>query len=208
VLQAYKRFVEEGWEATRALGPCVLGPLHPTIFPVLRALREVSGLEECSFHCSGTEAVMAAVRLCRFNTRRPLIVQFAGAYHGWWDGVQPGPGSERAAPDTLTLKDMSPASLRLIAARAHEIAAVLVSPLQAAAATPPPPRTARGRAQAHGPHRTTRPLRAPLQGLNPGAPPPSDLVLMDAVRHSIGARRRARRRGRQQPAAAGGAMFG
>ena len=44
-------------------------------------------------------------------------MQFAGAYHGWWDGVQPGPGSERAAPDTLTLKDMSPASLRLIAAR-------------------------------------------------------------------------------------------
>ena len=28
---------------------------------------------------SGTEAVMCAVRLCRFNTRRKLIVQFAGS---------------------------------------------------------------------------------------------------------------------------------
>ena len=39
---------------------------------------------------SGTEAVMAAVRLARFNTRRKLIVCFAGAYHGWWDGCNRG----------------------------------------------------------------------------------------------------------------------
>jgi len=79
---------------------------------------------------SGTEAVMCAVRLARFNTRRPLVVQFSGAYHGWWDGVQPGPGSERPVGDVLNLKDMNPASLALIRARASEIACVLVSPLQ------------------------------------------------------------------------------
>ena len=32
---------------------------------------------------SGTEAVMAAVRLARFNTKRKLVVTFGGAYHGW-----------------------------------------------------------------------------------------------------------------------------
>ncbi len=34
--------------------------------------RRISGLDEVSFHMSGTEAVMAAVRLARFNTRRRL----------------------------------------------------------------------------------------------------------------------------------------
>ena len=55
---------------------------------------------------SGTEAVMAAVRLARFNTRKKLIVCFSGSYHGWWDGVQPGLGSERDLSDCLTLKDL------------------------------------------------------------------------------------------------------
>jgi glutamate-1-semialdehyde 2,1-aminomutase len=45
-------------------------------------VKAISGLGEVSFHMSGTEAVMAAVRLARFNTRRRLIVSFAGAYHG------------------------------------------------------------------------------------------------------------------------------
>ena len=47
---------------------------------------------------------MAAVRLARFNTGRKLIVCFSGAYHGWWDGVMPGLGSERALDDCLTLR--------------------------------------------------------------------------------------------------------
>ena len=73
----------------------------------------MSGQEEVSFHMSGTEAVMAAVRLVRFNTRKKLIVCFSGAYHGWWDGVQPGLGSERRISDCLTLKDLHPAALDL-----------------------------------------------------------------------------------------------
>ena len=51
---------------------------------------EISGLDEVSFHMSGTEAVMQAVRLARYHTGRSHLVQFAGAYHGWWDGVQAG----------------------------------------------------------------------------------------------------------------------
>jgi glutamate-1-semialdehyde 2,1-aminomutase len=102
-------------------------------------LRRLSGLDEVSFHMSGTEAVMAAVRVARFNTRRRLIVCFAGAYHGWWDGVQPGLGSERALDDCLTLKDMDPRSLAVIRRRSKEIAAVLVNPVQSFHPNSPPP---------------------------------------------------------------------
>ena len=42
----------------------------------------VSGLDEVSFHMSGTEAVMQAVRLARYHTGRSHLVRFCGAYHG------------------------------------------------------------------------------------------------------------------------------
>ncbi len=42
---------------------------------------------------SGTEAVMQAVRLARYHTRRTHLVRFCGAYHGWWGDVQPGVGN-------------------------------------------------------------------------------------------------------------------
>ncbi|CAE8589991.1 unnamed protein product [Polarella glacialis] len=128
--ERYKLFVSKGMSRTQDLGPNVLGPLHPIVCEVIPHLKRISGLDEVSFHMSGTEAMMCAVRLCRFNTRRPLTVQFSGAYHGWWDGVQPGPGNERAPGDVLNLRDMSPASLALIRSRASEIACVCVSPLQ------------------------------------------------------------------------------
>ena len=107
----YKDWMAKGLERVAALGP-VLGPLHPVVAENIAMLRAVSNLDEVSFHMSGTEAVMAAVRLARFNTRRKLIVCFAGAYHGWWDGVQPGLGSERSIDDCLTLKDLHPGVAR------------------------------------------------------------------------------------------------
>ena len=73
---------------------------------------------------------MAAVRCARFNQRKPLVVTFGGAYHGWWDGMQPSAGNERTPNDVLQLKDMNALSLKVIASRASEIAAVLVNPLQ------------------------------------------------------------------------------
>ena len=88
---------------------------------------------------SGTEAVMSAVRLARFNTGRKLIVLFGGAYHGWWDGVQPIAGNERMGTDILTLVDLSPASLAVIKMRASEIAAVVINPLQSFHPNSPPP---------------------------------------------------------------------
>ena len=137
----YKEWIEKGWQRVKALGP-VLGPLHPVVSENISLLKEISGLDEVSFHMSGTEAVMSAVRLARFNTRRKLIVCFSGAYHGWWDGVQPGLGSERAIDDCLTLKDLNQASLRVIRRRAKEIAGVLVNPVQSFHPNSPPPNDA------------------------------------------------------------------
>lgn len=93
-------------------------------------IRKYSGHDEVSFHMSGTEAVMAAVRCARFNTRKRYVVTFGGAYHGWWDGMQPYVGNERTPNDVLCLKDMNQLSLKVISLRGNEIAAVLVNPLQ------------------------------------------------------------------------------
>jgi glutamate-1-semialdehyde 2,1-aminomutase len=137
----YKEWMARGLERTQDLG-LVLGPLHPVVAENIARLKAISGLDEVSFHMSGTEAVMAAARLARFNTGRKLIVCFSGAYHGWWDGVQPGLGSERAVDDCLTLKDMHPASLDVIRRRRREIAGVLVNPIQSFHPNAPPPNDA------------------------------------------------------------------
>ena len=64
---------------------------------------------------SGTEAVMQAVRLARYHTRRSHLVRFCGAYHGWWGDVQPGIGNPLPARETYTLRDMSEETLRVSA---------------------------------------------------------------------------------------------
>jgi glutamate-1-semialdehyde 2,1-aminomutase len=125
----YKGAIERGASRVRELGP-VLGPYHPLIIENVKLLKEISGLDEISFHMSGTEAVMQAARLARYHTRRSHLVRFCGAYHGWWGDVQPGIGNPQPARDTYTLRDMSEDSLRVIRTR-HDIACVLVNPLQA-----------------------------------------------------------------------------
>ncbi len=125
----YKACIEEATRIAGPLGP-VLGAYHPCVLDNLRRLREISGLDEVSFHMSGTEAVMQAVRLARYHTRRTHIVRFCGAYHGWWDDVQPGPGNPTTVRQTYTLRDMDERSLRVLRKR-RDIACVLVNPLQA-----------------------------------------------------------------------------
>ena len=125
----YKGVMERGLARVRDLGP-VLGPYHPVVLDNVRRLSAISGLDEVSFHMSGTEAVMQAVRLSRYHSRRTHLVRFCGAYHGWWGDVQPGVGNPAAQRETYTLKDMSDDSLRLLRTR-RDIACVLVNPLQA-----------------------------------------------------------------------------
>ena len=74
----------------------------------VRRLREISGLDEVSFHMSGTEAVMQAVRLARYHTGRSHLVRFCGAYHGWWGDVQPGVGNPAAGARDLHARRTCP----------------------------------------------------------------------------------------------------
>ncbi len=125
----YKECIVKAEARANALGP-VLGPYHPVISDNVTRLCEISGLDEVSFHMSGTEAVMQAVRLARYHTRRSHLVRFAGAYHGWWGDVQPGVGNPISPHETYTLADMSERTLHVLKTR-RDIACVLVNPLQA-----------------------------------------------------------------------------
>jgi glutamate-1-semialdehyde 2,1-aminomutase len=125
----YKEMMAQGLARTADLGP-VLGLYHPLVAENVKRLKQISGLDEVSFHMSGTEAVMQAVRLARYHTRRAHLVRFAGAYHGWWGDVQPGIGNPVPAHETYTLEDRSENTLRVLRTR-DDIACVLVNPLQA-----------------------------------------------------------------------------
>jgi glutamate-1-semialdehyde 2,1-aminomutase len=125
----YKGTMERGLARVHDLGP-VLGPYHPVIADNVKRLTAISGHDEVSFHMSGTEAVMQAVRLARYHTGRSHLVRFCGAYHGWWGDVQPGIGNPVPARETYTLEDQSEDALRVLRTR-HNIACVLVNPLQA-----------------------------------------------------------------------------
>lgn len=124
----YKDCIAKGAERVRDLGP-VLGAYHPVIVDNVRRLKQISGLDEVSFHMSGTEAVMQAVRLARYHTKRTHLVRLCGAYHGWWGDVQPGIGNPIPADYTYTLGDMSEKTLQVLRTRKN-IACVLVNPLQ------------------------------------------------------------------------------
>jgi len=125
----YKDCIAKAQARAHALGP-VLGPYHPVITDNVTRLCGISGLDEVSFHMSGTEAVMQAVRLARYHTRRTHLVRFAGAYHGWWGDVQPGVGNPISPHETYTLAEMSERTLHVLRTR-RDIACVLVNPLQA-----------------------------------------------------------------------------
>ena len=114
----YKSCLAEAGARASALGP-VLGAYHPAVAYNVRRLREISGLDEVSFHMSGTEAVMQAVRLARYHTRRTHLVRFCGAYHGWWEDAR-----------SYNLKEMDEDSITVLAKR-RDIACVLVNPVQA-----------------------------------------------------------------------------
>lgn len=125
----YKSCIAEGSRRVENLGP-VLGAYHPIVLDNAEKLKQISGLDEVSFHMSGTEAVMQAVRLARYHTGKKNLVRFCGAYHGWWEDVQPGIGNPMPPGKTYTLADMSVKSLKVLESRS-DVACVLVNPLQA-----------------------------------------------------------------------------
>jgi glutamate-1-semialdehyde 2,1-aminomutase len=133
----YKHTIDEGANLVRELGP-ILGGYHPVVADNVARLKAISGMDEVSFHMSGTEAVMQAVRLARYHSGRKKVLRFCGSYHGWWGDVQPGIGNPIAAGDTFTLAEMGEGTLRALRNRS-DIACVLVNPLQALHPNSPAP---------------------------------------------------------------------
>ncbi|ABW31361.1 aspartate aminotransferase family protein [Acaryochloris marina] len=136
-----------------------LGPQAEYAGEVAALISELTGLERVAFSNTGTEAVMTAVRLARAATQRTKIAVFTNSYHGHADGVLVEPGfplpsilqrllgglvsrlNARAVPmapgipkviakNVLVLDYGNPESLQVIKAHRHQLAAVLVEPVQ------------------------------------------------------------------------------
>jgi amino acid adenylation domain-containing protein len=123
----------------------LLGPRPPQVGEAAALLCELTGMERVTFTNTGTEAVMAALRIARTVTRRNRIIMFEGAYHGHADNVmgrsQPRDGGLGTAPvapgipagaveDLWVLEYGTDESLDFIRAHAGEVAAVIVEPVQ------------------------------------------------------------------------------
>ncbi|PSB17683.1 beta-ketoacyl synthase [Phormidesmis priestleyi ULC007] len=125
-----------------------IGPQSNLAGEVAQLICELTGMERAAFCNTGTEAVMLALRLARTVTGRNKIALFANSYHGHFDGVLATasnagintagintvpmvPGvSPQAVKDVLVLDYDNPRSLDILQAHAHELAAVLVEPVQ------------------------------------------------------------------------------
>jgi amino acid adenylation domain-containing protein len=103
---------------------------------------ELTGNERVTFCNTGSEAVMAALRVARTVTGRDRFVTFSGDYHGQFDEVLvKGTSSGRALPvaagipaqsvsNAIVLQYGADSSLEWIREHAGELAAVLVEPVQ------------------------------------------------------------------------------
>jgi len=122
-----------------------VGPQNVTAMEAAQLFCEITGNERASFVNTGSEAVQAAMRLARTVTGRDKIVVFTKDYHGNFDevlvkGVGAGdqlrslpiaPGiPRRAVEDVIVLPYGTEESLEVIRSRAHELAAVIVEPIQ------------------------------------------------------------------------------
>lgn len=125
-----------------------IGPQSPVAGKLAKAICELTNMERATFCNTGSEAVMAAMRLARTVTGRTRIAYFTGDYHGmfeevlvrgaWVDGVykaQPiAPGIPQSLVENMLVLDYAdPASLEILKAHAHELAAVMVEPVQSRA---------------------------------------------------------------------------
>jgi amino acid adenylation domain-containing protein len=119
-----------------------IGPQHPLAGEVTQRICELTGFDRAALCNTGSEAVMAAVRIARTHTGRSTIVLFSGSYHGTFDEVlvRAGRGARGipATPgvmsgmfgDVRVLDYGTPESLAFIRENADELAAVLIEPVQ------------------------------------------------------------------------------
>ena len=137
-------FVVEAVNAQMAEG-FAIGPQSPLAGEVAQMFAEMTGHERVTFCNTGSEAVMAAMRLARTVTGKEKVVCFDGDYHGQFDEVLVKPGSEAGVPRAFPLAPGIPQSsvgnmvvlpyarsesLEWIKANIDDIAAVLIEPVQ------------------------------------------------------------------------------
>ncbi len=131
--QAIREQMDKGYE---------IGPQHELSGPVCDLICELTGFDRAALCNTGSEAVLGAMRMARTVTGRSLIVAFTGSYHGINDEVivrgtkslknfPAAPGIMPEAVHNMLILDYgTDESLRIIRERAHELAAVLVEPVQ------------------------------------------------------------------------------
>ena len=137
VMEAIKEQLEKGFAT---------GPQAELSGEVATLFTEMTGNERMTFCNTGSEAVMAALRVARAVTGRNKVVMFNGAYHGQFDEVlvrsakRPG-GAPRSTPiavgilpsaveNMVVLDYATPESLDWIRQNANDLAAVIVEPVQ------------------------------------------------------------------------------
>jgi amino acid adenylation domain-containing protein len=132
VLEAAREQIELG---------VAIGPQSPMAGEVAGLMCELTGNERVTFCNTGSEAVMAAIRVSRTVTGRDKIIYFSGDYHGTFDEVlvrSTPRGTVPLAPgipiantgNVVVLEYGADASLEYIRKNADEIAAVLIEPVQ------------------------------------------------------------------------------
>ncbi|HEY4092529.1 MAG TPA: amino acid adenylation domain-containing protein [Luteibacter sp.] len=133
VLDAVRGQLDAGYE---------IGPQHPLAGTVAKQVCDLTGFDRAALCNTGSEAVMGCVRVARTVTGRDTLVIFTGSYHGIFDevivrgtkklkSVPAAPGILRNTSEHVLVLDYgTPESLQIIRERAHEIAAVLVEPVQ------------------------------------------------------------------------------
>jgi amino acid adenylation domain-containing protein len=119
-----------------------IGPQNPLAGRVAKMFTELTATERVAFCNTGSEAVMAAMRLSRTVSGRSEIAIFASAYHGTIDEVIVRGGANLksfpAAPgimpsmfeNILVLDYDAPESLEILRNRADDLAAIMVEPVQ------------------------------------------------------------------------------
>ncbi|WP_280640612.1 aminotransferase class III-fold pyridoxal phosphate-dependent enzyme [Hymenobacter volaticus] len=133
ITKALHQQIEDGYE---------VGPQHELAGEVSKLLCEFTCFDRTALCSTGSEAVLGTMRIARTVTGRSLIVAFTGSYHGIVDEVlvrgtkklmsfPAAPGiMPEAVKNMLILEYGTDESLRIIKERAHELAAVLVEPVQ------------------------------------------------------------------------------
>jgi amino acid adenylation domain-containing protein len=119
-----------------------IGPQTPLAGRVAKKISQFTGMERVAFCNTGSEAVMAALRIARTVTGRDRVVLFSGSYHGTFDEVLVRSGGDgkafpsapgvmgSALANILVLDYDAPESLEMIRQYAGDIAAILVEPVQ------------------------------------------------------------------------------